>query len=142
MLQMYRHRHRAIAFDPGQEAAFTRNGNGGCAVVEAGQLSCERIAFARLERQRALAHRGQHAVLGDALGDHVLQSQALEPRACQDHRVEILALELGDACRHVAAQGHDFEIRPCGQQQRAPSRASRTDPRALAQAIDPKFRVA
>ena len=77
----------------------------------------------RLDRQRALAHRGAHHVGREDLGDAVFPTQPLQARGGQHDGVVLAFVELAQAGIQVAAHGFDLQIGPqFAQLRRAPQR--------------------
>ena len=87
------------------------------------------VVRARLERQRSLPGRGDEV---ERLR-RALQPQPLQPGGGEDDRVDLARVELAQARVDVAAQLHDLEVGPHGEQLRAPAQRGGADPRARGQ---------
>ena len=107
-------RRVAVGAEPRLAGALGRHARRGVGIRERRERRGERIAAPRLDRERALPHRGHEPQRIDPLGDPIGEPEPIEPRAREHHRVEPLALELREPRRHVPAQRHDLADRGAG----------------------------
>src|SRR5262249_52360400 len=74
------------------------------------------VVHAALERKRPLAHGREELVDRKGPRSRIGQAQPLESGRRQDDRVDLAAAPLAEPCIDVAAQRHDLEVAPPGEQ--------------------------
>ena len=99
-------------------------------VVEGGQRGDEVVVGAALDRERALAGRGQHLQRVEHLGDLLEPADPGQPGAGEQHRVVLAGADLADPGVDVATDARHVQTEAEGVQLRDPARRAGADPAA------------